>query len=162
MRILAFDLGRTTGWAVLEDGELLTGSYSAGGIDEADVFVEWWKRTQITIAAGKPDAIAFEDVTFNRGRSFIPGMMALLYVLAARERITAFGVNVQTLKAFAHKWASPVGKWTGSKDNMYSALMRRLGTETVCDMTEDEVDASWAALWLDETAVETPEPVPGA
>ena len=39
MRILAFDLGRTTGWATLDSGELRTASYEAS--DEGKgVYVE--------------------------------------------------------------------------------------------------------------------------
>lgn len=157
MRILAFDLGRTTGWAVIEDGELRTGSYTAKGDDQASVFVDWASFVGDVVCNESPDAIAFEDVTFNRGRSYIPGMKALLFVEAAAWKLTCFGVDVNTLKKFARR-NLPLGvSWCGSKEDMKGALTRIRGTKAISGMTEDEVDAAWTAIWLDETAIETPE-----
>jgi len=161
VKILAFDLGRHTGWAVLENGKLKTGSYMARGQDEASVFIDWSAWVSTLVSLENPEAIAFEDVRFNRGRSFIPGMKALLYVKASYMGLTCFGVDVMTLKKFARKWESPIGKWTGAKLDMKRALMRQRGSvygpsvELVADMDDNEVDAAWAAIWLDENATET-------
>ena len=160
MRILAFDLGRTTGFALLEGDDLKTGWFRADGDDEAQVFISWSEWARDTIEAWQPDAIAFEDVTFNRGRSYIPGMKALLFVHASRHDLTCFGVPVQTLKRFAKQWYGgddTKSKWLSGKMDMKAALANKLTPERVLAMTEDEVDAAWAAIWFNETATETPE-----
>ena len=154
MKILAFDLGRHTGWAVLENGKLKTGSYMARGQDEASVFIDWSAWVSTLVSLENPEAIAFEDVRFNRGRSFIPGMKALLYVKASYMGLTCFGVDVMTLKKFAHGYDPGVSKWTGSKENMADALANTRYVDSR-EMDDNEVDAAWAAIWLDENATET-------
>ena len=155
MRILAFDPGKHTGWAVLDDGKLTTGSYMAQGKDEAEVFIDWSSFASVLMSKEEPEAIAFEDVTFNRGRSYIPGMKALLYVKAHYRALTCFGVDVNTLKKFARGWDPGVSKWTGSKENMADALTNTRYTSDK-DMDDNEVDAAFCAIWLDETATEEP------
>ena len=156
LRILALDLGRSTGWAVLDSGELRTASYHAS--NEGDgVYVDWAEWLRQRIEAEQPEAIAYEQVQFNRGRSYIPGMTALLLVTAYQFGVTCFGVPVPTLKAFARR-SAPSGTWTGSKADMQRALVEREGTAAL-DMTDDEVDAAWVALWAHETLIEQPAEV---
>ena len=156
MRILAFDIGRTNGWATLDSGDLRTASYEAS--DEGKgVYVDWAQWLRRLIEAEQPEAIAYEAVQFNRGKSYIPGMTALLLVIAETFGVTCFGVPVPTLKALAHR-SAPAGKWTGSKADMQGALFEREGT-AAHDMSDDEVDAAWVALWAHETLIEQPAEV---
>ena len=156
MKILAFDLGRTSGWAVLDGKHLKTGSYRAKGDDEAAVFVDWSAWMSALVSLENPEAIAYEDVFFNRGKSYIPGMKALLFVKASYMGLTCFGVDVMTLKKFARGWDPGVSKWTGSKENMHDALAHTRYVDSR-KMDEHETDAAWAAIWLDENAIEVEE-----
>jgi len=150
------DLGRSTGVAVLDDGSIRTCSYQAKGAERDSLFVNWYDWAKDVIEREDPEAIAFEEVQGGmRGFSYIPGMAALLFVLARDNGLTCFGVHQQTLKAFARQW-KPGVTWTGSKNDMRRALEThpRRRSIAIYDSQEDEVDAAWVALWAEETLVE--------
>ncbi len=163
MKILAFDLGRSTGWAILDGDELRTGSHTAEGALADELFIDWHTWAKLLVNDTGPEAIAYEDIQFNRGKSYIPGMTALLYVLAGECGLTCFGVNSQELKAFARLSSAwdPEIKWAGSKLDMRLALTSRWPSAGSDFFSEDEVDAAWVALWAEDTLVEEPRELAG-
>ena len=109
--ILALDLGATTGWAIIRDGQ-----YSDGGSKEflgsrSDRLREfsWWLTD--TTAPMQFDTVVFE-LPFCRGRAATRALWGMAGVVEAVASVSAavLDVNLQTIK----KWAGAKGRM--SKD----------------------------------------------
>lgn len=152
MRVLGLDLGKKTGWAIYDGGVLESGAFDLSGEPERlQVYRRWFALANDILCTNEDiDCIVFEDPRFNRGFSYIPGMTAMLTVLADEEGIPIFPATVQEVKMHA------TGKGNASKDQMHKALVMRGFFGGDIDWGEDAVDAAWAAIWMSETATVTP------
>ena len=159
MRVLGLDLGKRSGFAIVDGGVI----EETGVIDcrkepdDSGVFVKWATEFGALVVEFEPDVIAFEDNMIHRGKSFVPGMTALLYVEAQKHRLASFGINVRSLKKYARECAGISAKdFSDAKQAMLGALLITLPvTERAkyAALSDDEVDAVWVALWLTATAI---------
>lgn len=117
------------------------------------------------------DAVGYEHVQFNRGKSLIEGFRAILIAQAEEEERFCAGINVASLKKFAinGRWSDADRKKRGKKKidgkkRMQMALMadhpqfisymHNLDGERVLPITgklDDLIDAAWVAIWVLET-----------
>lgn len=146
MRVLAVDLGKTSGFALQHpDGEKMSRFKDFGPADSVfSNFVEY-----ITPMMSLIDVVVYEDPRFNRGFSYIPGLIALLTVECQARKIPMFPATVQEIKVRA------TGKGNATKDEMRDAAMSAAGMEWVQDQ-EDAIDAAWVLEWFLENAEVTP------
>lgn len=175
LRVAAFDLG-------------VQGAIFRAGKDENGEFIplscEKWKfkgtdderYNAYAVVAGREiewaDAIGYEHVQFNRGKSLIEGMRGILISKAHEEDKLCVGVNVATLKKFAIK-----GRWSDGSRNKagkkhvdgkkkmelalsvdYPEFISFMDGDTdsrtisVTGKRDDIIDAAWVAIWLLENA----------
>lgn len=146
MKILALDLGTTTGWA-LHDGVISSGTwnlrtdrYSGGGMR----YLRFKQQLQgILTAVGKIDAIYFEEVRRHVGTDaahVYGGLMAHLTAWCEENGIPYQGVPVGTIKKHA------TGKGNASKADMIQAA-RQKGHAPKDD---NEADALALLYWVME------------
>ena len=104
------------------------------------------------------DAMAYEYVQFNRGKSIIAGLRGILLAAAEEHEILCHGVNVSTLKSFAIPQIK--GK---KKDRGKGAMAQVLAIEwpefyehiaKLSGKVDDLVDAAWTVIWLLENIEE--------
>jgi len=144
VNVLALDLGTTIGWALLEeDGALQVGHRTLSGEEgeRYEAFRRWLSRAFQWL--GRDGCVAFEDVRFNRGRSYIPGLRAVLMAECVARDVAYVGVGVSELK----KWA------TGSGNAPKAAMVEAAGRFTDEALTEDEADAVLVAQWARDHAL---------
>lgn len=77
-------------------------------IEEEDRYL--WFMRQVGPIVSRADAVLYELVQFNRGRSSIPGFRAILLAVSGVYERPCLGVNVATLKSFAGLRKVPKGK----------------------------------------------------
>ena len=121
--ILCLDLGTTTGWALQQDGAILSGtmSFKPGRFDGGGMrylrFKHW--LTEMRNKTGGMDAIYFEEVRRHLGvdaAHAYGGFMAHLTAWCEHHNIPYEGVPVQTIKKHA------TGKGNANKDAMIAAI----------------------------------------
>jgi Holliday junction resolvasome RuvABC endonuclease subunit len=122
MNILALDLGTTTGWAINNDGGIISGSQSfkpqrfEGGGMRYLRFKRW--LTEIKANLDGVEAVYFEEVRRHVGvdaAHAYGGFLATLTAWCEHHQIPYSGVPVGTIKKFA------TGKGNASKDEMIKA-----------------------------------------
>jgi len=94
------------------------------------------------------DAVGYEHVQFNRGKSIIEGLRGVLLSEATDAEILCHGINVSTLKSYA----IPGKKRKRDKN----AMARALAIEwpdfydkiVTGGKKDDIVDAAWVVIWL--------------
>lgn len=140
MKILAFDLGTSCGWATNVDGigysygtlDLRPGRYSGGGMRYVNF------QTQLGLLIDEPPGlVVFEEVRRHMGVDAAHVYGGLLACLTARcewRKIPYQGVPVGTIKKHA------TGKGNASKKQMIEAA-RALVDEQDTRLTHDEADA---------------------
>lgn len=144
MTILALDLGTTVGWASLDDSGALTWGHVQLQGDEGERYAAFRRWLLARLAELHGDGfVAFEEVRFNRGRSYIPGQIAILMAVCVEADVAYVGVGVPELK----RWAT--GKGNAKKPAMVAAARRWART----DLTDDEADALLVARWAHENAL---------
>ena len=135
--ILALDLGTTTGWAMLCDGTITSGSESfkpsrfEGGGMRFLKFKRWLADTKA--CTDGIDAVYFEEVRRHAGvdaAHAYGGFMAHLTAWCEHHQIPYQGVPVGTIKKHA------TGKGNASKDAMISAA-REIGLDPQDDNEAD-------------------------
>ena len=138
MNILAIDLGTTTGWALMTQGHINSGSKSfkpqrfEGGGMRYLRFKRW--LTEIKATVDTIEAVYFEEVRRHMGvdaAHAYGGFLATLTAWCEHHQIPYSGVPVGTIKKFA------TGKGNASKREMIDAA-KLLGCATDGD---DEADA---------------------
>jgi hypothetical protein len=147
MRVLAFDLAKTTGWAKSEDD----GVISAGTLDlsktmdRVQVYVLWgqWFRSMLTLH--QPDFVTYEEPRFNRGFSYVPGMIALMSYFCDEVGISPIAATVQEIKIHA------TGGGGAKKPAMREAILAVDWADNVPD-EENAIDAAWLVKWFVDTA----------
>ena len=151
--ILALDLGTTTGWAMLNDGTITSGSQSfkpqrfEGGGMRFLKFKRWLADTKA--CTDGLDAVYFEEVRRHAGvdaAHSYGGFLAHLTAWCEHHQIPYQGVPVGTIKKHA------TGRGNASKDEMVAAAVARY--QWVQD--DNEADAlallDWAMLQGSESA----------
>ncbi len=135
--ILALDLGTTTGWAMLCDGTITSGSESfkpqrfEGGGMRFLKFKRWLADTKA--CTDGLDAVYFEEVRRHAGvdaAHAYGGFLAHLTAWCEHHQIPYQGVPVGTIKKHA------TGKGNASKDAMISAA-REIGLDPQDDNEAD-------------------------
>ncbi len=149
LKILALDLGTTTGWALRGFDSMITsgtvslkpGRYDGGGMRYLR-FTNW--LTEIDRLSGPIEAIYFEEVRRHLGTDaahVYGGLMASLTSWAELRGIPYQGVSVGTIKKHA------TGKGNANKLAMIDAVRARGFTPT----DDNEADAIALLLWAIET-----------
>lgn len=172
MRVIGFDLGSSG--AVfraekMEDGTIRPLScerWSWAGISDEDRYRNFAAIAKTT--AHWADAIAYEHVQFNRGKSLIEGFRGILVAHCEEIDRLCVGVNVATLKKFAvnGRWSDADRNKKGKKKidgkkKMALALAADYpefteymdGTDgrrllPIQGKRDDLIDAAWVAIWL--------------
>lgn len=125
MNILALDLGTKTGWALLSDMQITSGTidfkprrFEGGGMRFLR-FKQW--LTELKNATGDIDAVYFEEVRRHLGvdaAHIYGGLMATLTAWCEHHGIAYQGVPVGTIKK------SATGKGNAGKDEMIAAMKK--------------------------------------
>lgn len=144
MRLLALDLGFTTGWAIAEDGSIFSGvekfvadRFSGGGMRYLR-FKRWLTEMK---AERTFDAIYYEEVRRHVGvdaAHAYGGFQAVLMSWCEHHSIPYAGVPVGTIK---RSWT---GKGNSDKEAMIAEAVRR-GFKPE---TSDEADALALLHWI--------------
>lgn len=105
--LLSLDLGTTTGWALLKDGEIRSGSicFKSSHFDSGDCKFTRFKRWLVNLKAahGDIDQIVYEAVRRHSGTiagQTYGGFMATLQLFGDHHKISYEGVPVATIKKF--------------------------------------------------------------
>jgi len=146
--ILALDLGTITGWAMLSDGAITSGTasfrpsrYDGGGMRYLR-FRGWLE--DIRLCAGGIEAVHFEEVRRHAGVDAVHiygGFLATLTGWCEHRVIPYQGVPVGTIKKFIS------GKGNADKDAVIAAVRAR-GFNPADD---NEADAIAILLWAVKT-----------
>lgn len=138
IRLLALDLGRSTGWAYFENGAVVSGNWVCC---PKNIKEGWGKRfnrfTGYLESLPKPDHVVYESVARHVGTYAAHqygGFLAHLMAWVDRIDIGIDGVGVGQIKKHA------TGKGNASKDQMMAAVRETMGLEP---RTDDEADALW-------------------
>lgn len=149
-RILALDLGVSTGWA-MDDWDMVT----SGAVSLASASGAHPGRRLLELATfiqrKQPQVIFFELVQCHRGQrtsDVLAGWRAVVELEACRMGVPVYGLTVQAVKRHA------TGNGAAEKSEMMTAAWRRLGWEPSAKgkAQEDEADARWVldlgkAIW---------------
>ena len=144
MAVLAFDLGTTTGWAVLDDQgnrvdsgvlKLAGRRHEGGGMR----YVRFRASLRELLTIAEPAVVAYEEVRRHMGTDaahVYGGLLATLQAELEERSVPYLGLPVSTVKKLA------TGKGNAGKDMMIEAAQRRWKHEPVDD---NEADALWVA-----------------
>ena len=179
MRVSGFDLG-TSGAvyrASMDDGTIRPLScerWSWTGQSDEQRYAQYSAIARAELAWA--DAVGYEQVQFNRGKSLIEGFRGILLAQAEEADIFCSGVNVSTLKKFAinGRWSDADRKEQGKdkidgKKKMSLALAMDhpefhefmdgtddVRTVPVQGKRDDLIDAAWVCIWLLKVAEISP------
>lgn len=125
MKILSFDLGRYTGWAVLEDGRLLATDEVDLGEDDHMRYANFARLYRRLAADHGPDVVAYERVVHNTGygNHVIQACRGIVEAETGLMGLLCVPVNVMTAKKVV------AGTGRATKDDMRAALVGRYGNE---------------------------------
>jgi len=138
VRALALDLGKTTGWAYA-NGNLRRSSFTILPAGIRNVYPEFFNILRRMLDHEQIEEVVYEDPKFNRGFSYIPGLIALLIVVCKERDIPTFACTVQEVKKTA------TGKGNATKEQMRAALTSHMRGWVVDQ--EDAIDAAWVLEW---------------
>lgn len=150
MNILAIDLGTTTGWALMAQGHINSGSKSfkpqrfEGGGMRYLRFKRW--LTEIKATVDTIEAVYFEEVRRHMGvdaAHAYGGFLATLTAWCEHHQIPYSGVPVGTIKKFA------TGRGNASKNEMIKAAWKLTEVFPVDDNEADAIHLLRYALILE-------------
>lgn len=159
MRVLAFDLGTTYGWAYLNlDGnEAVTGTVDLSKlVDRPAKLTRLFYNTVDMIAEYLPDVVAYERPHLRGwpATAMLVGMMGVVEVAAntaeQTDRIRVVSASTGEIKRFA------TAKWNASKEEVLAQMKLRFGdrlgwtTRPRQEPTEHEADAAALALFVEQ------------
>jgi hypothetical protein len=152
-RLVGFDVGTATGWALCEAGKIVESGVQrfdlARGESPGMRFLRFRRFVDelllpafggLPLTGNVPQVVAFERAAFSRGGYAIElhnGFTTRLQEWAAAHGAESLPVNPGTLK----KWA------TGSGRGDKGAMVRRASGIVGRSVGEDEADAILVALW---------------
>lgn len=152
MRIpIALDLGTKTGWALLMDGRIVSGTWTfapgrfeGGGIR----YLRFRQRLEELIEelTGGDVVMYFEEVRAHKGAAAAHaygGFMATLTAYCEEHSIPYQGIPVGTIKKHA------TGKGNSNKQKMMAAAVQQWPDEDFVD--DNEVDARWLLDYMLES-----------
>ena len=146
MNILALDLGTSTGWAALVDGDIYSGTQSfqlKRGESEGMKYLRFgaWLR-ELRGIVGKVDMIIYEQVNHRGGAAtqVAYGLLTKVLEYSATEKIATTNLNLMTLK----KWST--GKGNASKKDMIAEAQQR----GFAPVNDDDADAILLLHWAME------------
>ncbi len=126
MSILTLDLGKQTGWAILTDGVIESGSksfhgsrFSGGGMHFLN-FRSWLNEMKEKFS--NIEAVYFEEVRRHLGTDAAHcygGFLAVLSAWCEEHHVPYKGVNVKTIKRFI------AGKGNASKSEVIEAIREK-------------------------------------
>ncbi|WP_143688967.1 crossover junction endodeoxyribonuclease RuvC [Wolbachia endosymbiont of Laodelphax striatellus] len=126
MSILTLDLGKQTGWAILTDGVIESGSksfhgsrFSGGGMHFLK-FRSWLNEMKEKFS--NIEAVYFEEVRRHLGTDAAHcygGFLAVLSAWCEEHHVPYQGVNVKTIKRFI------TGKGNASKSEVIEAVKKK-------------------------------------
>ncbi len=129
MSILTLDLGKQTGWAILTDGVIESGSksfhgsrFSGGGMHFLK-FRSWLNEMKEKFS--NIEAVYFEEVRRHLGTDAAHcygGFLAVLSAWCEEHHVPYQGVNVKTIKRFI------TGKGNASKSEVIEAVKKKGGS----------------------------------
>ncbi|WP_168464967.1 crossover junction endodeoxyribonuclease RuvC [Wolbachia endosymbiont of Ctenocephalides felis wCfeT] len=141
MQILTLDLGKQTGWAILHNGVVHSGSesfhssrFNGGGMKFLS-FRNWLEQKLENISA-----VYFEEVRRHLGTDAAHcygGFLAHLTAWCEEHNIPYKGVPVKTIKRFI------AGKGNASKNEVIQAVQDR----GFCPVDDNEADALALMFW---------------
>lgn len=153
--ILAFDIARTTGVAVMRDDEDRIESWTIDlpikainrKITHAESFLKFCHQVEECIKDIKPDVIAFEDLAINAHSvkymsgdwiRLYCGLRGILLMLAELYKVSWIPVTVQQIKKIA------TDNGNAKKDEVFEAAIEKWHDDPPGD--NNEADARWCAL----------------
>jgi len=147
MKILALDLGTTTGWASEAGGILTSGTICFSGRPKdhkGEKFRRFRAWLRDLIDKEKPEIVFYEDVKRHAGvlaaHAYGGYLGHVLAVLASRGGIPIRGIGVSTIKKKA------TGRGNADKMAMVKAAINRWPDQDILD--DNQADA----LWILETS----------
>lgn len=158
MKILGLDIATKTGWALLTPAQLVTGVLDMNEPTKASQEPEGVRFRRLAdrlygLLDGQITAVGIEEAYSQGYRTahVLGGLTAAVLVELERAEIEYSWAPANTLK----KWATGTGR--AGKERMAEALRARhvdLGVPKLpSEMTEDEVDAAWVALYTRDVLV---------
>lgn len=124
--LLSLDLGTTTGWALLKDKEIRSGTicFKPNHFDSGECRFTHFKRWLVNLKAayGEFDKIVYEAVRGHKGTiagQTYGGFMGALQMFGDHHKIPYEGVAVSTIKKFT------TGDGRASKLDMINAMERK-------------------------------------
>lgn len=161
--LLGLDFGKTVGWCLLmmDEGKTIAtvtvGDIQHDGEDRGEINLAYmtWVEKLLPVV----DVVAYEEVRFNRGFSYIPFQMGYVQGRCVALQKPYVGVNVSELKAWARKGTKYGRNKEGSgmnKDDMILAAREMLSDTRHGinhPISADMADATLAALWARENAL---------
>lgn len=173
MRVSCFDLGSSGAVfrAKLEDGVIVPLScerWSWSGQTDEEKYHQYATIARCEVEWA--DAVGYEHVQFNRGKSLIEGFRGILVSKAEEQGILCAPINVASLKKFAIKgrWSDKDRKVRGKKPiNSKKKMQMALSLDypqfqefldgdgrilPVQGKRDDLIDAAWVCIWLLTTA----------
>lgn len=132
------------------DGTLSWGEEDLEGDDRGEKFHRFSQWSSSIILNNRIGIVAYEEVRFNRGFSYIPGQMAMIQSYCTAHDLAYVGVNVSELK----KWATGMGN-VGKEEMVQAAMvktMQFMGSEPFL-VTDNEADALLTMFWTLENVI---------
>jgi len=142
MKILALDLATHTGFAHLDNGELL----SSGAWDytraKGEHYGHMYRKLEANLNAFDVDAVAFEAAHHRGGAAtrITTGMNAMVLKFAATNNLEVVSVHTMTLKKFA------TGSGKAKKPEMMVFASEKAGKEIIDDNEGDAIIVGFYAL----------------
>lgn len=159
MRTLAFDMGRYTGWAVVEDAVLIEAQEVDLGEDDHQRYATFARLYRRLAAQFNPDIVAYEHVTFagdGPGTMIIQSCRGIVEAETGLAGLLCVPVNVMTAK----KVIAGTGKAT--KDEMRSVMLTMIPELALVQKVqpgkkyaENATDAVAVALTADSMVIAT-------
>jgi len=153
MNIIALDIARITGIAIIKDDKITSWTIELpskwGGIkvSQSETFLSFYKQLGMIFDSMKIDAIAFEDLAINAHSvrymsgdwiRLYCGLRAILLMHAEHRKISWIPITVQQIKKRA------TGNGNAKKDTVFSAAQATWPEDPPKD--NNEADARWCSL----------------
>ena len=144
MKILGLDLAKSTGWAVLDKGQLIASGTQVfekrRGESNGIMFLKLQKFLRTLIQRYEPQLIAYEQAHFRgAGTEILVGYQTHTQSVAEEAKIESVGIHTGTVKkAFT-------GKGNASKQEVMEMAELLFGVELTSDDEADAIAVAYAA-----------------
>ncbi len=149
-RVLALDLGTTTGWCLLGGDDVKLGRWKLHR-SPGEKGIQLGRLVRDAVQEHEPDLVGFEEPVFvTRGMAALAlryGLQMVVQVVCEQTKTAYLGVPVTTIKKHA------TGKGNAKKPQMIRAAKDASGL----NLSADEADAYWVADYLINSGVDLGE-----